>query len=115
MSTGNSLAHVENKDVLYTLHEMDKLVKPKGYIYFDLRNWDYNLDGTITFNLVYSFEKDKKIVDKKISSVYYYPISRKMIINELKEMGYTIIFEKPYPDRDEKIDNRDWYQILAQK
>ena len=144
MSTGNSLAHVENKDVLYTLHEMDKLVKPKGYIYFDLRNWDfilqkhqrfyfynpfyvgeqrinliqvwdYNLDGTITFNLVYSFEKDKQIVDKKISSVYYYPINREMIMNELKEMGYTIIFEKPYPDRDEKIDNCDWYQILAQK
>lgn len=144
MSTGNSLAHVENKDVLHTLHEMDKLVNPNGYIYFDLRNWDlilqnhqrfyfyhpfyvdnqrinliqvwdYNLDGTITFNLVYSFEKDNRIIDKKISSVYYYPISREIIIDELKEMGYTIIFEKPYPDRDEKIEHCDWYQVLAQK
>ena len=37
------------------------------------------------------------------------------IIDELKEMGYTIIFEKPYPDRDEKIEHCDWYQVLAQK
>lgn len=122
ISTGNSLPHVDNKDVLHTLHEMDKLVKQKGYIYFDLRNWDlilhnhqrfyfynpfyvdqqrinlmqvwdYNLDGTITFNLVYSFEKENKIMEKKISSVYYYPISKEMICRELKKMGYSIVFE----------------------
>ena len=144
MSTGNSLGHVDNKGVLKTLSEMDKKVNDGGYIYFDLRNWDlilknherfyfynpffkdgkrinlfqvwdYNLDGTITFNLIYSFEKDNHIIEKKISSIYYYPISRQVITDELKRLGYSIVWEKPFPDRDENIDDCDWYQVLARK
>lgn len=89
-STGNSLAYVSNEDVLKTLEQMDALVSYKGYLYFDLRNWDkilkernrfllynpffvddtrvnlvqvwdYNDDETMTFNLLYTFEKDNKI------------------------------------------------------
>lgn len=39
-STGNSLPYVSNEDVLKTLEEMDSLVRPGGYLYFDIRNWD---------------------------------------------------------------------------
>ena len=39
-STGNSLPYVSNEDVLATLGQMDRLVKPGGYLYFDVRNWD---------------------------------------------------------------------------
>ena len=39
-STGNSLAYVTNEEVITTLHQMDALVAPGGYLYFDLRNWD---------------------------------------------------------------------------
>lgn len=36
-STGNSLPHVENKDVLTALDQMDTLVKDGGYLYLDTR------------------------------------------------------------------------------
>lgn len=39
-STGNSLPYVSNADVLYTLGQMDALVKPGGYLYLEIRNWD---------------------------------------------------------------------------
>lgn len=76
------MGHVNNKDVKLTLRETDSLVKDKGYIYFDSRNWelilerkqrfyyynpfsknkhrvnlmqvwDYNSDNTLTFNILY--------------------------------------------------------------
>ena len=64
-STGNSLPHVSNADALQALAEMGRLVKPGGWLYFDLRNWDkilrerqrfylYNpfFDGDTRVNLV---------------------------------------------------------------
>lgn len=143
-STGNSLPHVENTDVAKTLQEMDALVKPGGYLYLDIRNWDkilrehqrfffyqpwfvhderinltmvwdYNLDGTITFNLLYSFEKDGKIYKKDISSVYYYPIARQFLEDEITRLGYHIISESPQNPGDKNIEDCDWYYILAQK
>lgn len=39
-STGNSLSHVQNADVLKALEEMDSLVKANGYLYLDMRNWE---------------------------------------------------------------------------
>ena len=86
MSTGSALGHVTEADVLKTIHEMDKLIIPGGWLYFDSRNWDaakkntdrfivpqpfykedgtrigcvqvwdYNADGTITINIVHSYE-----------------------------------------------------------
>lgn len=108
MSTGNSLAHVPNEEVKKSLYQMAQLIKKKGYIYIDTRNWDrilstkqrfyyyqpifkdnqrinamqvwdYNIDNSITFNLLYSFEKDNKIYKRE----------------EFKEM--------------------EWYVVLAQK
>ncbi len=43
MSTGNALAHVTSDEIRLTLREMDRLVRPGGYIYFDSRNWDKEL------------------------------------------------------------------------
>ncbi len=86
MSTGNSLPYVSNNEVIDTLEKMNSIVNEGGYLYLDMRNWDkiikeqqrfyfynptfidnmrvdtvqfwdYNLDGTITFNIVYNFEK----------------------------------------------------------
>ncbi|KAB3529607.1 class I SAM-dependent methyltransferase [Alkaliphilus serpentinus] len=94
MSTGNSLAHVSNEDVKKVLYQMAQLIKKKGYIYIDTRNWDRilstrqrfyyyqpffknderinamqvwdcNSDGTITFNLLFSFEKEKRIYQRE--------------------------------------------------
>ena len=38
MSSGNAFAHVCNSDVVKTIEEMDRLVAPGGYLYFDARN-----------------------------------------------------------------------------
>ena len=50
MSTGNALAHVNNDDVRKTLTEMDKLVRPGGYLYIDSRNWDKELQNKERFH-----------------------------------------------------------------
>ena len=39
-STGNSLPHVNNDDVLTALEQMNSLVKKGGYLYLDTRNWE---------------------------------------------------------------------------
>lgn len=144
ISTGNSLPHVENSEVEKTLKEMDALVAPGGYLYVDLRNWDkilrdhqrfyfynpwhvedqrinlmqiwdYNLDGTITFHLIYTFEKDEKLTHKEVKSVYYFPISRSFVEDVIISMGYDIVREAPMPIMDIELDECDWYFILAKK
>lgn len=144
-STGNSLPHVTNEDIKKALTEMDKLVNPGGYLYLDIRNWDkilrdhqrffcyqpiynneerinltqiwdYNLDGTITFTLLYTFEKDGKIYKKESSSVYYYPVSRSYLENILQELGYRICREEAQAGAENiSIEETDWYYILAKK
>ncbi|WP_049945244.1 class I SAM-dependent DNA methyltransferase [Butyrivibrio sp. AC2005] len=57
-STGNSLAYVSNEDVLKTLEQMDALVSDKGYLYFDLRNWDKILKERNRFLLYNPFFVD---------------------------------------------------------
>ena len=61
-STGNSLPYVSNDDVLKTLEQMDSLVKPSGYLYFEIRNWDKILREKQRFYL-YSpfFDRDTRI------------------------------------------------------
>lgn len=145
-STGNSLGYVCNEDVLKTLEQMDALVKPGGYIYIDSRNWeriqrekqrfylynpffhdgdrvnliqvwDHNSDGTITFNLVYTFERDNKLFQKELFVEDYKPFSLALIKEKLKEMGYGSIEVKAYPyektERD--FEEIDWYRLIARK
>ena len=119
-STGNSLGYVSNHDVLKTLAQMDSLVKPGGYLYLDLRNWDmiqekkpryylynpvflgdtrinlmqfwdYFPDGCVDFNLLYTFEQNNRIVQKEHFVEHYHPIKRQLITNKLSDLGYHTI------------------------
>ena len=119
-STGNSLGYVSNEDVLKTLEQMDTLVKPGGYLYLDLRNWDmilerkpryylynpsfvgetrvnlmqfwdYLPDNTVDFNLLYTFEQNNRIIQKEHFLEHYIPVPRQLILNKLNAMGYRYI------------------------
>ncbi|MBQ3890725.1 MAG: class I SAM-dependent methyltransferase [Lachnospiraceae bacterium] len=146
VSTGNSLGYVSNEDVLKTLQEMDKHVKDGGFICFDSRNWekiqketerfyfynpfhhgenrvnlmqvwDHNPDGSIAFNLLYSFEKDEKIFQREIFEEHYNPFKLEPVTKHLEKLGYKDITVKQFPcympgDEFEKM---DWYRLIAKK
>lgn len=144
-STGNSLAYVTNSEVQDVLARMDGLVKPGGYLYFDTRNWDailetrqrfylynpffdgdtrvnlmqvwdYPADGSIIFNLLYTFERDNRIFQKEIFEERYHPIPRKLLLDALAELGYQEVRQFPFPafvNRDPE--QAEWYCVLAQK
>lgn len=145
-SSGNSLAYVCNEDVVKTLHEMDKLVKPGGYLYLDSRNWekiladrqrfylynptfhgenrinliqvwDYPDDGSMIFNLLFTFEKDGKLFQKEFFEEHYHPIPSKLIFDTLKEMGYEEVEPLPYPSiaKERPFEELEWYTVLAHK
>ena len=144
-STGNSLAYVSNEELLCVLEQMNELIKPGGYLYFDTRNWDYvvktkqrfytynpifdndtrinlvqcwdhNSDGTIDFNLLYTFEKNNRIFQKEIFQEHYYPISQKLLLDKLASMGYGNIELRRFPvQAGEYTEVCDWYCVIAQK
>lgn len=145
-STGNSLGYVNNEDVLVTLEQMDKHVKSGGYMYFDSRNWekikktnqrfyfynpvfvgedrvnmvqlwDYNPDGTMTFNIAYTFERDNQIFQKELFKEHYYPFSKDIAIKKLKEMGYENIEILCFPAQFPMVEFErvDWYAVMAKK
>lgn len=145
-STGNSLAYVTNADVEKTLEQMDALVAPGGYLYADIRNWDwmlrerprfytynpffrdgnrinfmqmwdYNPDGTMTFNLLFTFERDNKVFQKEIFEEHYYPLSRHLIVNKLAQMGYGDIevMRMPAFAKTADLEKVDWHTIIARK
>lgn len=118
-STGNSLPYVENADIPGVLRQMDALVKPVGWLYLDLRNWDkivrkaerfyfyqpvlladgvkMNLvqvwdhlaDGAIDFNLIYTFERENKLFQHEVFTEHYHPLPRKLLLDTLQDLGYT--------------------------
>lgn len=145
-STGNSLPYVSNDDILHTLEQMDTLVKPGGYLYFDMRNWDkilkernrfylynpffdgdtrinliqvwdYNDDNTITFHLLYTFEKDNQIFQKEKFEEHYIPVKRDLLLNKVREMGYEDIEVMNFPSYIQNVstDETDWYCVIAKK
>lgn len=146
MSTGNALAHVVNMDVIKTIHEMDKCIKPGGYLYYDSRNWekslqdaarfqigqpfyraddvrvgyvqvwDYHADGSITINILQSYEKDGRIFDTKEFQEYLHPFSLGPVKAELDKMGYTQIQVRPFPWlEDRSFEEIGWYCLLEKK
>lgn len=146
MSTGNALPYVENADIYTSLVSMDRLVRPGGYIYFDSRNWDriletrqrfyfyrpqmlesgtrmdrlqvwdYNADGSMTFNIVFTFEKDGSVVQREIFEERYHPTPRKVFEDALHRLGYEIVSLMNYPAQaDMPVEEFDWYCILARK
>lgn len=145
-STGNSLPYVTNQEVLSVLEQMDSLIRPGGYLYLDVRNWDrilrtrqrfylynpvfhgntrinlvqawdYNADGTMDFNLLFTFEKANKIVQKEVFQEHYHPISQKLLLDKLEELGYGAPEVFPMPAHIGTFDkeSHDWYAIIAQK
>ena len=147
MSTGNSLAYVPNDEITEVLAQMDALVAPGGYLYFDLRNWDrivrqnqrfyfydpaflpngdrvdlmqvwdHHGDGSITFNLLYTFERDNKIFQREHFEERYYPVPRQLLLDRLSSLGYEDIVVSAFPVQfgafDEESSN--WYCVLAHK
>lgn len=145
-STGNSLPHVANEEVLQTLEQMDALITPGGYLYFDMRNWDkilkeknrfylynpffkedvrinlvqvwdYHEENTVTFNLLYTFERDNQIFQKEKFQEEYFPIKRRILLDKLKEMGYGEIEVMNFPAQFAGADPKDadWYCVIAKK
>ena len=145
-STGNALGYVENGDVLLALERMDALVKPGAYLCFDSRNWeniqrekqrfylynpffrgedrinlvqvwDHNDDGYITFNLLYTFERDGRIFQKEIFEERYHPFPKALAENKLLSMGYTDLTIHPVPSFAPVTDfeKMDWYRLMARK
>ena len=115
-STGNSLPYVSNGQVRSVLAGMDALVREGGWLYFDLRNWDrilrerkrfylynpffdgetrvnlvqawdYHPDGTMTFNLLYTFEREQRIVQQEVFEEHYFPIPRQLLLDELARLA----------------------------
>lgn len=146
MSTGSALAHVAESDVIKTLQEMDKCIAPGGWLYYDSRNWDaarentnrfitpqpfyqedgtrigcvqvwdYNADGTITINIVHSYERDRRIFDTNNFQEHLNPFSIDTVRAELERMGYSQAEIKPCPWFDDKpFHEIGWYCLMAQK
>ena len=145
-STGNALGYVENADILVTLERMDALVKPGGYLCFDSRNWekiqrekqrfylynpffrgddrinlvqvwDHNDDGSVTFNLLYTFERDNRIFQKEQFEEHYHPFPRSLAEDKLSAMGYTDLTLRPVPSFAPvtDFDKMEWYRLIARK
>lgn len=145
-STGNSLGYVENGDMLTALERMDALVKPGGYLCFDVRNWekiqrerqrfylynpfvhgddrinlvqvwDHNPDGSIAFNLLYTFERNGRIFQKEIFEEHYHPFPLSLAADKLRSLGYTDLTIHPVPSSLPKTDfaKMDWYRLIGRK
>lgn len=144
-STGNSLAYVTNSEVRDTLDRMDALVADGGYLYFDTRNWDrilethqrfyfynpffsgktrvnmlqvwdYPADGSVIFNIAYTFEQDHHIFQKEIFEEHYHPLPRQLLLDQLAVLGYREIKQFCFPAflRQDPGD-AEWYCVLAKK
>ena len=145
-STGNAIAYVSNEDVNRVIEQMNRHVSDTGYIYIDTRNWDkilrdknrfylynpifingervnfmqvwdYNADGSMTFNLLYTFEKNNEIYRKEKFDEHYHPVSKELILNKLHELGYSDIQILCFPSyfTMKNFDETEWYTIFAKK
>lgn len=145
-STGNSLPYVTNEEIPLVLSKMDQLVAKGGYLYYDMRNWDkilgeknrfylyhpqfvngtrvnliqvwdYNPDQTMTFNLLFTFEENNKIIQKEKFEEHYYPVSMELMLEELTKLGYGKIQILCHPAFYKEADPKeaDWYCVIAQK
>lgn len=144
-STGNSLPYVSNGEATDALARMDGLVGDGGWLYFDVRNWDrilrerkrfylynpffhgetrvnlvqawdYHPDGTMTFNLLYTFERDNRLVQQEVFEEHYFPLPRRLLLDGLKELGYGEIRQFPFPAVFRReAEDAEWYCVLARK
>lgn len=145
MNTGNSLAHIPNKDLSKALLSMDAVLRPGGIMYIDSRNWDiiqkrkqrfyltnpiirdkgrvnmlqvwdYLKDGSMVFNYLFSEEIENKIVSKRQFYTVYHPFKIKELVAILESMDYQKIRITKLGDPTfEDVNKIDWYTITAVK
>lgn len=79
--------------------------------------WDHHEDGTMTFNLLYTFERKNKILQKEIFEEHYFPLPRRLLLAALDQLGYGDIEIMCHPAFLENVkpEDADWYCVLAQK
>ena len=144
-STGNSLPYVGNREIPGVLAQMDRLIRPGGWLYVGLRNWDRivqehqrfyfyhptllsdcemhliqvwddHSDGSMDFNLIYTFTQEDKLLQKEVFTEHYYPLPRALLLDTLRAMGYTMPSLYCMPAQfGIPAENAEWYCILAQK
>lgn len=145
-STGNALPYVPNTEITGVLEQMDALVRPGGYLCFDMRNWDkilkdrnrfylynpvfhgdtrinliqvwdYNTDGSMDFNLLFTFERENRIFQKEKFQEHYYPVAQKLLTDKLAAMGYQDVEILSHPAQLGVFDmeKTDWYCLIAKK
>lgn len=59
--------------------------------------WDHLSDGSIVFNLVYTFERDNKIFQKERFEEHYHPVPQKLLLDKLTQLGYQDIQAQGLP------------------
>lgn len=119
----------------FDLRNWDKIVKEKTRFYLYnpvfrvhpdtkkedrinlIQVWDYLEDGSVRFNLLYTFETDHKIVRREQFEETYYPVSQKFLTDKLQQMGYKKIEIGRFPAQfgSFNIEKDDWYYLIAKK
>lgn len=141
-STGNSLPYVTSNEVLSALTKMDSFVAEGGYLYLDTRNWDrilrerqrfylynpfydgetrvnlvqawdYLADGSMTFNLLYTFERNNKIFQKEIFEEHYHPLPRQLLLDKLEKLGAGVEYTYQYMTATIEAASADLAQWMA--
>lgn len=70
----------------------------------------------MTFNLLYTFERNNKIVQKEIFEEHYHPLPRQLLLDKLTGLGYGEVRQFCFPaflEQDAK--DAEWYCVLARK
>ena len=71
----------------------------------------------MTFNLLYTFERENRIFQKEKFEEHYIPIRRELLLDKVREMGYEEIRIMNFPAIFENVsvDETDWYCVVARK
>ena len=79
--------------------------------------WDYHEDDSMTFHLLYTFEKDNRIFQKEKFEEHYIPVRRELLLHKLRELRYEDIKIMNFPAcvQREDVDEADWYCVIARK
>ena len=117
-----------NEELMVNLRKCDfRQLRNRFYLYNpvfidglrinNVQVWDYNLDETMTFNILYSYEKDNEIIRKEVFEETYYPVKQEFLINKLKRLGYKDIQVMCHPAfvKDIDVNKADWYCMIARK
>lgn len=132
MSSGSALGHVCREDIRRTICEMDALIRPGGYLYYDSRNWeaelknrpgfkwakpflrpdgvrincvqvwDYHEDDSITIHICHGYERDGVIFQTLEFEEELIPFPISLVRAVLQELGYGEPEIKPCPWFEDK-------------